>query len=143
MRRNLVGNMQDFRAQQVARQPDCKGAQLIFPAITIFDVVRQAPRFLESLIPEGVKALTATCTQLPQEICASVTTIQMTNSQDTAMLCTYKWPSLVMVVISTTVTLDEHHSGDHVKSHLSDTTVTLDENQLATMPSQICQTRDG
>ena len=70
-----VGNMQDFRAQQVARQPDCKGAQLIFPAITIFDVVRQAPRFLESLIPEGVKALTATCTQLRQEICASVTTI--------------------------------------------------------------------
>ena len=98
---------------------------------------------MELLIPAGVKALTATCTQPRQEIRASVTTIQMTNSQDTAMLCTYKWPSLVMIVVSTTVTLDEHHSGDHVKSHVSDTTVTLDENPLATMPSQICQTRDG
>ncbi len=115
-----VGKMQDFNAQQVARQPDCNGAQLILPAVTIFDVVQQAPRFLELLSPEGVKALTATCTQLRQDFLASVTTIQMTNSQDTAMLCTYKWPSLVMVVISTTDTLDENQFGDHAKSSLSD-----------------------
>ena len=122
-----AGNMQDFIAQQAARQPDCRNAQLIFPAVTIFDVVQQAPRFLELLIPEGVKALTATCTQLRQDFCSSVTSIQMTNYQDTAMLCADKWPSLVMVIIST---LDEHPFGDHVNSHLSDTTDTLDENQF-------------
>ena len=112
--------MQDCNAQQVAGQPDCKGAQLNFPAVTIFDVVQQAPSFLELLIPEGVKALTATCTQLRQDFRSSVTNIQMTNAQDTAMLCADKWPSLVMVIISTTVTLDEHQIGNYAKSHLSD-----------------------
>ncbi len=82
--------MQDFIAQQVARQSDWKIAQLTFPAVTIFDVVQQAPRFLELLVPEGVKALTATCTQLCLDFRSSVTTMQMTNSQDTAMLCTDK-----------------------------------------------------
>lgn len=122
--------MQDFGAQQVARQPPCKSAQVIFPVVTIFDVVQQAPRFLELLVPEGAKALTATCTQLRQDFRSSVTTIQMTNHQDTAMLYAKNWPSLVMVVISTTITPDEHQFGDHVNSHLSDTTVTLDEHQF-------------
>ena len=85
-----VGNMQDFTAQQVARQPDYKSAQLSCPAVTVFDVAQQAPRFLELLIPEGLKALTATCTQLRQDFRSSVTTIQMTNYQDTAMLCAGK-----------------------------------------------------
>ncbi len=115
-----VGNMQDFSVQQVAEQPDHRGAQLTFPAVTIFDVVQQAPRLLELLNPEGVKALTATCTQLRQDFCSSVTSIQMTNGQDTAMLCADKWPSLVMVVISTTVALGDGLYGDRFKSYLSD-----------------------
>ncbi len=115
-----VGNMQDFNVQQVAGQPDHKGAQLTFPAATIFDVVQQAPRLLELLTPEGVKALTATCTQLRQDFRSSVTTIQMTNEQDTAMLCADKWPNLVMVAISTTIALGEDHHGCLLVSYLSD-----------------------
>ena len=63
-----VGNMQDFSVQQVVRQPDHEGAQVTFPAATVFDVVQQAPRLLELLTPEGIKALTATCTQLRQDL---------------------------------------------------------------------------
>ncbi len=119
-----LGNMQVFSAQLAARQPDCENAQPFFPVVTIFDVVQQAPRFLELLTPEGVKALTATCTQLRQDFRSSVTTIQMTDYQDTDMLYADTWPNLVMVVISTT---DGHQFGDHINS---DTTVTLHERQF-------------
>ena len=114
-----VGNMQDFNVQQVAEQPESK-AQHSFPVATIFDVVQQAPRLLEVLTPEGVKALTATCTQFRQDFRSSVTSIQMTNDQDTAMLCADKWPNLVMVVISTTIALSEELHEDRLRSNLSD-----------------------
>ena len=112
--------MQDFSVQQVAEQPDHRGAQLTFPAVTTFDVVQQAPRFLESLTPEGVKALTATCAQLRQGFRSSVTVIQVTNEQDTALLCADKWPSLVMVVTSTTFALGDRLYSDRFKSNLID-----------------------
>ena len=112
--------MQDFNVQYVARQPDHRGAQVTFPAITIFDVVQQAPRLLESLTPEGVKALTATCAQLRQDFRSSVTVIQVTNEQDTALLCADKWPSLVMVVTSTTFALGDTLCSDRFKSNLTD-----------------------
>jgi len=62
-------------AQQMAGQPDHKGAEPISPAITIFEVVQQAPRLMELLTPKGVKALTAICTQLRQDFRRSVTTV--------------------------------------------------------------------
>ncbi|KAA6420718.1 MAG: hypothetical protein FRX49_09295 [Trebouxia sp. A1-2] len=131
--------MQDFRSQQVARQPDCNTAQLISSTVTISDVVQQASRLLELLSPDDVKALTATCIQLRRDFRSHVTTIHMINSQDTAMLYADKWPSLVMVVISNlyehqwaqrgdinsrlpedTNDLNENQFGDHAKSNLSD-----------------------
>ena len=78
------------------------------------------PRLMELLTPEGVKALTATCTQLRRDFCHCVTTIQMMNDQDSAMLCADKWPSLVMVVISTAVALAEKLCGDRLESCLAD-----------------------
>ncbi len=115
-----VEQQQDFYVQQVAEQPDHKGAQLTFPDATIFDVVQQAPRLLELLTSQDDKALTATCTQLRKDFRSSVTTVQTTNEQDTAMLCADKWPSLVMVVISTTIALSEDSHGHHLQSCLSD-----------------------
>ncbi len=115
-----VANTQDFHVQQVAEQPEYKGAQLSFPAATIFDVVQHAPRLLELLTPECVKDLTATCTQLRQDFRSSVTSIQMMNHQDTAMLCADKWPSLVMVAVSNTIALSEKLYEDRLQSYLFD-----------------------
>ena len=112
-----MGNMQ---VQQVAGQSDHEGAQLTLSAATIFDVVQQAPRLLEILTSECVKALTATCAKLRQNFRSSVTTVQMTNGQDTAMLCADKWPNLVIVAISTTMALDDDLYGDRLESCLSD-----------------------
>ena len=57
------------------------------------------------------------------------------------MLYAKNWPSLVMVVISTTITPDEHQFGDHVNSHLSDTTGTLDEPQFGDHAESILSDR--
>ncbi len=83
------------------------GAQPIAPAVSFMEVVHEAPRLMELMTPECLKALTATCTQLRQDFRQRVTTITMTNEQDQAMLLADKWPSLVMVVISYTFSLDE------------------------------------
>ena len=85
-------------AQHMAGQPDHRCAEPVSPAITIFEVVQQAPGLMELLTPEGVKALTATCKQLRQGLRCSVTTSRIANHQATAMLHADKWPSLVMVV---------------------------------------------
>ena len=134
-----VGNVKDISVQRVAKQPGHQGSLLTFPAITIFDLVQQAPRFLEMLTPEGVKALTATCTQLRQDFRSRVISIQITNDQDTAVLCADKWPSMVMVVVSTTVALGEGLCGDRLKSYLFDqgwsTIVRLQLEQLPDGPT--------
>jgi len=80
------------------------------PAVSVMEVVQQAPRLMELLTAECVKALTATCTQLRQDFRHCVTTIKRKNEQDQAMLFADKWPSLVMVVISTTVSITEQLS---------------------------------
>ncbi len=91
-------------AQQKTAQPELTNAQFIPPAVSFMEVVHQAPRLMELLTAECLKALTATCTELRRDFCHPVTTINMTNEQDQAMLLADKWPSLVMVVISTTLT---------------------------------------
>lgn len=106
-----------FSAQQMAGQPDHKCAEPVSPAITIFEVVQQTPRFMELLTPEGVKALTATCKKLRQGLRCSVTTIQLTN-QGIATLHADKWPSLVMVVVSSAYNFDQKQSGSHPESYL-------------------------
>ena len=98
-----MGNMQSADTQQMTHQPEHQNAQPMLPAVSILEVVHQAPRSMELLTPEGVKALTATCTQLRQDFRQCVTTIRVKNEQDQAMLFADKWPNLVMVVISTTV----------------------------------------
>ena len=115
-----MGNKQGADTQQMTDQPEHKNAQPMLPAVSIVEVVHQAPRLMEVLTPEGVKALTATCTQLRRDFCHRVTTIQMMNDQDSAMLCADKWPSLVMVVISTAVALAEKLCGDRLESCLAD-----------------------
>ena len=105
-----MGNKQGVDAQQTKEQPEHQNAQPMPPAVSVMEVVQQAPRLMELLTPEGVKALTATCTQLRQDFRHRVTTIRMTNEQDQAMLFADKWPSLVMVVISTTVSITEQLS---------------------------------
>ena len=71
------------------------------------EAVHEAPRLMESMTPECLKALTATCTQLRRDFRHRVTTITMTNEQDQAMLFADKWPRLVMVVISSAFSLEE------------------------------------
>ncbi len=90
------------------------------PAVSVMEVVQQAPRLMELLTAECVKALTATCTQFRQEFRDHVTIIKMTHEQDQAMLHADKWPSLVMVVISSTVSITEQMSRDLVTSYLSE-----------------------
>jgi hypothetical protein len=101
----------------MARQPEHRCAEPVSPAITFFEVVQQAPRLLEMLTPEGIKALTATCKQLRQGLRCSVTTIQLTN-QGIATLHADKWPSLVMVVVSSTYDFGQKQSGSHPESYL-------------------------
>ena len=86
------------------------------------EVVQQAPRLMDLLTAECVKALTATCTQFRQDFRDRVTIIKMGNEQDQAMLHADKWPSLVIVVVSTTVSITEQltAAGNLVTSYLSD-----------------------
>ena len=98
-----IGSKQGTDTQQMTDQPEHQSALPMLPAVSIMEVVHQAPRLLELLTPEDVKALTATCTQLRQDFRHRVSTIKMTNDRDQAMLFADKWPNLVMVVISTTV----------------------------------------
>ncbi len=113
-----LGNKQGADTQQMTDQPEHLNAQPMLPAVSIMEVVHQAPRLMELLTPEGVKALTATCTQLRQDFRHRVTTIRMTNEQDQAMLFADKWPSLVMVVIDTTVNVEEQLSGNRFMPYL-------------------------
>ncbi len=115
-----MGNKLGVDTQQTTEQPECSNAQPIPPAVSIMEVVQQAPRLMELLTPECVKALTATCTQLRQDFRYRVTTIRMTNEQDQAMLFADKWPNLVMVVISTTVSNKGHMSRKLFTPYLSE-----------------------
>ena len=92
------------------------------------EVVQQAPRLMELLTAECVKALTATCTQLRQDVRDHVTIIKTENEQDQAMLRADKWPSLVMAVISTTVSITEQLTAD-----IDPVTSCLSEREWATM----------
>ncbi len=102
-----VGDKLGVDTKQETEQPESSNAQLIAPAVSFMEVVHEAPRLMELLTPECLKALTATCTQLRQDFCQRVTTITMTNEEDRAMLFADKWPSLVMIVISNKFSLDE------------------------------------
>ena len=102
----------------MAGQLDHRCAEPVSPAITILEVVQQAPRLMELLTPEGVKALTATCKQLRQGLRCSVTTIRIANHQATGMLQADKWPSLVKVVVSSTHNVGQEQSENHPESYL-------------------------
>ncbi len=84
------------------------------------EVVQQAPRLMELLTSECVKALTATCTQLRQDFRDHVTIIRMENEQGQAMLRADKWPSLVMVVFSTTLSITEQLTANLATPYLSE-----------------------
>ena len=84
---------------------------------------------MELLTAECVKALTATCTQLRQDFRDHVTITKMENEQDQAMLCADKWPSLVMVVFSTTT----HSITEQLTATGNFATRYLSEREWATM----------
>ena len=113
-------NMHSADTQQMTDQPQHQNAQPMLPAVSILEVVHQAPRLMELLTPEGVKALTATCTQLRQDFRQCVTTIRMSKEQDQAMLFAQKWPNLVMVVINSTFSVEKLLSADLSTPYLSD-----------------------
>ena len=102
-----VENKLGGNIQERTKQPERSLAQPIPPAVSFMEVVHEAPRLMELMTPECLKALTATCTQLRRDFRHRVTTITMTNEQDQAMLFADKWPRLVMVVISNAFSLEE------------------------------------
>ncbi len=115
-----VDNKLGVITQQQTEQLERSNAQPVPPAVSFMDVVHEAPRLMELLTPECLKALTATCTQLRRNFRHRVTTITMTNERDQAMLIANKWPRLVIVVISTRLSYEEEMTSlDHFTPYLS------------------------
>ena len=79
-----VENKLGGNIQERTKQPERSLAQPVPPAVSFMEVVHEAPRFMELMTPECLKALTATCTQLRRDFRHRVTTITMTNEQDQA-----------------------------------------------------------
>ncbi len=69
-------------------------------AITVLDVVLAAPRLLETLPPESLKALSATCSFLHIRICTQVTALTLPISDHLTLLQPQRWPSLCVVGIT-------------------------------------------
>ncbi len=71
-------------------------------AVTLLDVVHAAPRLLETLPPESLKALSATCSFLHTWICTQVTALTLPISDHLTLLQPQQWPSLCVVWITVT-----------------------------------------
>ncbi len=69
-------------------------------AVTLLDVVHAAPRLLDTLPPESLKALSATCSFLHTRICTQVTSLTLPISDHLILLQPQRWSSLCVVWIT-------------------------------------------
>ena len=70
------------------------------PTVTLSDIVHAAPRILEMLDPESLKAVSATCAFLHSWVCQGVTALTLPNYHHLRLLQTQHWPSLYVVCIT-------------------------------------------
>jgi len=70
------------------------------PAVTLSDIVHSAPRMLEMLDPESLKAVSATCSFLHSCVCQGVTALTLPNYHHLRLLKPQRWPSLYVVCIN-------------------------------------------
>ncbi len=70
------------------------------PVVTLLDVVHTAPRLLEALPPESLKALSDTCSFLHTRICTQITTLTLPISDHLILLQPRQWPSICVVWIT-------------------------------------------
>ncbi|DBA75932.1 TPA: hypothetical protein ACH3X2_008991 [Trebouxia sp. C0005] len=70
------------------------------PVVTLPDMVHAAPRILEMLDPESVKAVSATCSLLHSWVCKGVTALTLPNYHHLRLLQPQRWPNLYVVCIS-------------------------------------------
>jgi len=71
-------------------------------AVTLSDVVHAAPRLLEVLPPESLKALSATCSFLHTWTRTQITALTLPISDHLTLLQPQQWPSLCVVWITAT-----------------------------------------
>ena len=77
---------------------DCE-AQTETAALSIIEVLREAPRLLEVMPHKIVKQFTATCSQLRHEFRRQVISITINSAEDAAALSAKNWPCLVEVCL--------------------------------------------
>ncbi len=70
------------------------------PAVTLSDIVHAAPRMLEMLDPESLKAVSATCSFLHLWVCQGVAALTLPNYHHLRLLKPQRWPSLYVVCIN-------------------------------------------
>ncbi len=66
-------------------------------ALSIFEVLQEAPRLLEVMPHDIAKQFTATCSQLRREFRRQVASITINRAEDAAALSAKDWPCLVAV----------------------------------------------
>ena len=71
-------------------------------AVTLMDVVHAAPRLLEVLPPESLKALSATCSFLHTWTRTRITALTLPTCDHLTLLQPQQWPSLCVVWITAT-----------------------------------------
>ena len=70
------------------------------PGVTLSDIFHAAPRILEMLDPESLKAVSATCLFLHSWVCKGVTALTLPNYNHLRLLQPHRWPSLYVVCIN-------------------------------------------
>jgi len=65
---HMAVQVENTATQQQTEQSEHSNAQPAPPAVSFMEVVHEAPRLMELLTPECVKAVTATCTELRQDL---------------------------------------------------------------------------
>jgi len=71
-------------------------------AVTLSDVVQAAPRLLEVLPPESLKALSATCSFLHTWTRTQIKALTLPSSEHLTLMQCQQWPSLCVVWITAT-----------------------------------------
>ncbi len=70
------------------------------PGVTLSDIIHAAPRFLEMLDAESLKAVSATCSFVHSWVFKGVTALTLPNYHHLRLLQPQRWPSLYVVCIS-------------------------------------------
>jgi len=74
-------------------------AQTETAALSIFEILQEAPRLLEVMPRDIAKQFTATCSQLRHEFRRQVISITINSAEDAAALSAKDWPCLVEVCL--------------------------------------------